>query len=589
MHVVATAGHVDHGKSTLVRALTGTDPDRWAEERRRGMTIDLGFAWAKLAGQKIAFVDVPGHERFVANMLAGVGPVPAAMLVVAADEGWMAQTEEHVAALDALGVRHGVAAITRSDLADPSDVTAVAADVATRLRDTSLGGVRCLPVSAVTGVGLDELREQLIMMTATLPAPDLEGPVRLWVDRSFSIRGSGTVVTGTLAAGTLRTDDELELHGRPVSVRGLESLGRRVEVATAVARVAVNIRGVEVSDVRRGDALLTAGAWTHTSTVDVRLPATQVPAQAMLHIGSAAVAVRVRPLGLGTARLTLRTPLPLRAGDRGLLRDPGRHRVVARVTVLDPGPPSLAGRGAGHARGLELADLDAASQVARHGVLSVGELHRLGLEPPVPPLVGQWVVDEQHAIDLRRRLRDAVSAHHRSDPLGSGPTVEAVRRVLGLPDRALVAALLDRPLELRGGRVVDVTRSALPPGVSAAVSALVAELADAPYRAPEAARLTALGLGSRELAAAERAGALIRLGEGVVLAAGADDAAAAALQGIQAPFSVSEARTALGTTRRVAVPLLERLDRRGLTRRGADDRRVVVPGPSAGRQAQGAG
>lgn len=582
MHVVATAGHVDHGKSTLVRALTGTDPDRLAEERRRGMTIDLGFAWARLAGQMIAFVDVPGHERFVATMLAGVGPVPAALLVVAADEGWMAQTEEHVAALDALGVQHCVAAITRSDLAEPAAVATVATDVASRLRATSLGEVTCVPVSAVAGAGLDALREALATMTAALPAPDLERPVRLWVDRAFSIRGAGTVVTGTLGAGTLRTDDDLELNGRPVSVRGLECLGRPVDVATAVSRVAVNLRGVETGDVRRGDALLAARVWTRTSSVDVRLAATGLPVQAMLHIGSAAVTVRVRPLGEDTARLTLRTPLPLRAGDTGLLRDPGRHRVVARATVLDPSPPELTGRGAGRARGLELGSLDAASHLARHGVLSVGELRRLGLEPPVPPLVGGWVVDAAHALDLRRRLRDAVDAHHRADPLGAGPTVEAVRRVLGLPDRTLVAALLDHPLGLRDGRVVDTTRDDLPPVVSAAVSTLVTEMAAAPYLAPEAARLAALGLGARELAAAERSGALIRLGKGVVLQAGADDAAVAALRGLGGPFTVSEARTVLRTTRRVAVPLLEHLDRRGLTRRGADDRRVVVAGHSAG-------
>src|SRR4051794_38306638 len=204
MHVVATAGHVDHGKSTLVRALTGMEPDRWAEERRRGMTIDLGFAWTTLAsGATLAFVDVPGHERFVPTMLAGVGPVPAAMIVVAADEGWMPQSAEHLAALDALGVRHGLLVVSRADLADPRPVLRRAAE---EIAGTSLGAVEAVAVSAVTGVGLDELRGALGRLVGGLPAP-AGGPVRLWIDRAFTIKGAGTVVTGTLGAGELRTGD----------------------------------------------------------------------------------------------------------------------------------------------------------------------------------------------------------------------------------------------------------------------------------------------------------------------------------------------------------------------------------------------
>jgi len=209
MHVIATAGHVDHGKSTLVRALTGMEPDRWAEERRRGMTIDLGFAWTALpSGEIVAFVDVPGHERFVPNMLAGIGPVPAALVVVAADEGWMPQSAEHLAALHALGVRYGLLAVTRTDLADPVPAMERArAEIAA----TSLGSVEAVAVSGATGEGLDALRSALDRLVAGLPAPDPVAPVRLWVDRSFTIRGSGTVVTGTLGAGSIRVGDALEL------------------------------------------------------------------------------------------------------------------------------------------------------------------------------------------------------------------------------------------------------------------------------------------------------------------------------------------------------------------------------------------
>src|SRR5690349_18475281 len=187
MHVIATAGHVDHGKSTLIRALTGMEPDRWAEERRRGLTIDLGFAWTSLpSGATVAFVDVPGHQRFVTNMLAGIGSVPAALFVVAADDGWMPQSAEHLAALDALGVEHGLVAITRSDLADPGPAAARArAEVAA----TSLGPVPAVAVSGTTGAGLDNLRAALDDLVSRLPRPDVSAPVRLWIDRAFTIRG----------------------------------------------------------------------------------------------------------------------------------------------------------------------------------------------------------------------------------------------------------------------------------------------------------------------------------------------------------------------------------------------------------------
>ena len=271
MHVIATAGHVDHGKSALVRALTGMEPDRWAEERRRGLTIDLGFAWMTLpGGDQVAFVDVPGHERFVPNMLAGVGPAPAVLFVVAADGGWMPQSAEHLAAIDAVGIRHGLLAVTRCDLADPGPATRQALDVLSR---TSLGAVEAVAVSAVTGAGLPELRDALARLVAALPAPDPAAPVRLWVDRSFSIRGSGTVVTGTLPAGTLTLGQELMLTPslRPARIRGLESLNEPVTSVTGVARVAVNLRGIPADVPARGMALVEAGRWTLTKLVDVRL------------------------------------------------------------------------------------------------------------------------------------------------------------------------------------------------------------------------------------------------------------------------------------------------------------------------------
>ena len=270
MHVIATAGHVDHGKSTLVRALTGMEPDRWAEERRRGMTIDLGYAWTALpSGATVAFVDVPGHQRFLGNMLAGVGPVPAAMVVVAADEGWRRQSSEHVAALAALGVSHGLLVISRADLADP---TPARQQALSELERTPLRGIESVAVSGVTGAGLDDLRVALDRLVAGLPPPEVEAPVRLWVDRAFTMRGSGTVITGTLPAGSVAVGDELLLlpGDRPVRVRGVQSLGEPHDRVAAVARVALNLRGVDRDAVSRGNALVTPGAWVQTSVIDVR-------------------------------------------------------------------------------------------------------------------------------------------------------------------------------------------------------------------------------------------------------------------------------------------------------------------------------
>ncbi|RLP98443.1 selenocysteine-specific translation elongation factor [Micromonospora sp. CV4] len=583
MFVVATAGHVDHGKSTLVRALTGMEPDRWAEERRRGMTIDLGFAWTTLpSGGTVAFVDVPGHERFVPNMLAGVGPVPAALIVVAADEGWMPQSAEHLAALDALGVAYGLLAVTRADLADPEPATARArAEIAA----TSLGAVEAVAVSGLTGAGLPELRAALDRLAAGLPAPSVDDPVRLWVDRSFTVRGSGTVVTGTLGAGRLRVGDELELAGsdEPVRVRGLHSLGQARSAATAVARVAVNLRGTPRDRLGRGDALLTPGRFHRTDLVDVRLtgdPAADLPANLTLHVGSAAVPVRVRPLGPDTVRLRLARPLPLLVGDRALLRDPGRHHVAGGVRVLDVAPPPLARRGAAVSRAKVLADLDGrpdlAGELRRRRLVRAGTLIRMGVPAHAAPVAGDWLADPEHWARLGEQLIEEVARYTREHPLEPGMPVDALRQRLSLPDRVLVEALVRPPLRIHAGRVGAASAGALPEQVARAVQRVRVEYADRPFRAPEADRLVDLGLGPREIGAAVRAGALLRLADSVVLLPDALDEAVRVLAGLPQPFTLSAARQALDTTRRVAVPLLELLDRRGATRRLPDDARIVV-------------
>ncbi|SEH48366.1 selenocysteine-specific translation elongation factor SelB [Mycolicibacterium rutilum] len=559
MYVVATAGHVDHGKSTLVERLTGMWPDRLAEEQRRGLTIDLGFAWTTLDGREVAFVDVPGHERFVANMLAGVGPVPAVVFVVAATEGWMPQSDEHLDALRALGVRHLLVVISKADLADP---TSALAQVRERLPDA--------PV--VLGTDIEAVQQQVISMIDALPVPDRDADVRLWVDRSFTVRGAGTVVTGTLAAGTLRVGDELEHAGRRLTVRGLQSLGRDRDRVEAVARVAVNLRGIERHHIGRGDTVRTPGAWLDTSEIDVLLRRSgELHRQLVLHIGSAAVPVQVRPLGETGARLRLTRPLPLRIGDVGLLRDPGEHRIAAGVEVLDVRPPALRRRGAARERGAELAT----GRVRRPEFARVNELRAMGFDTD-GTRVGEWVVDDDWWAQCRQQMLAALDAWTAGHDVAAGMPLEALRQQAGLP----AADLLPPLLAGTGLQVVDgVVRrpdAGLPERVDKAVRTVEEWLAAEPFRAPEADELADLHLGPRELAAAVRAGRLARIADGVVLGPDVYDRAAKVLAGLAQPFTVAEAKRALNTTRRVAVPLLEQLDARRLTRRAPDGTRTLL-------------
>ena len=559
MFVIATAGHVDHGKSTLVQRLTGMWPDRLAEEQRRGLTIDLGFAWTEIDGRQFAFVDVPGHERFVANMLAGAGPVPAVVFVVAATEGWMPQSEEHLAALHALGVGHVLVVISKADLDDPS----IAIE---QVRQ------RIVDAPVVVGTDLNKVRAELVSLVDGLPPPDRDADVRLWVDRSFSVRGAGTVVTGTLAAGTIRVGDELEHAGRRVTVRGLQSLGRDQTEVGAVARVAVNLRGIDRQQIGRGDAVRTPGAWLDSEEIDVVLRAAgKLHRELVLHVGSAAVPVHVRPLGTVGARLRLARPLPLRVGDVGLLRDPGEHRIAAGIEVLDVRPPQLRRRGAARARADELAT----GRVRPPVCMRANELRAMGFAP-TGQLVGDWVVDRQWWAERRQQVMTAVQRWVTEHDVAAGMPLETLRRQAGLPAVELVSTLLDGTgLEVADG-LVRQPNTGLPSRVDKAVRTLEARLGAEPFRAPGADELKELKLGNQELAAAARTGRLTRIAEGVVLGPDVFDRAAEVLKTLPEPFTVSDARRALGTSRRVAVPLLEQLDVRRITRRADDGTRTVV-------------
>ncbi len=600
MHVVATAGHVDHGKSTLVRALTGMEPDRWAEERRRGLTIDLGFAWTTLpSGRELAFVDVPGHERFLGNMLAGLGPAPVVAFVVAADEGWRAQSGDHRDAVAALGIAHGLIVISRADLVADGGAAALA-QARIELADTGLHDAPAVVVSAVDGRGLPELRSGLDDVLAGLPPPDPAARLRLWVDRSFSVTGAGTVVTGTLAAGTVTRGDQLHVLGagpRPVTVRGLQSRGRAHESLGPVDRVALNLRGVAVDEVRRGDLVVTPDAWPVTAVVDVRRvtgPAyPDGPEHLTVHVGTAAIPARLRPFDDDHARLTLDRRLPLVLADRLVLRDPGTRRILGGAQVLDADPPLLRRRGASARRGSALADLsptgDLLAEVARRGAVPQARLRRLGLLGPATAtpdgvlVVDGWWVHAPLFETWRQRLDTAVTAIHDRDPLAAGLSRGAAVDLLALPDKSLLAAVIDAAgLAQEGGHVLRPGHRQDVGPAEAAVAALETRLRENPFAAPEAGDLAALKLGVRELAAAERAGRVLRLRDGVVLLPSAPALAMRELAGLPQPFTTSDARLALGTTRRVAIPLLEHLDGRGWTHRlDAGHREVVRRRPTS--------
>jgi len=572
------------------------EPDRWEEERRRGLTIDLGFAWTTLpSGREVAFVDVPGHQRFLGDTLAGLGPAPVVCFVVAADEGWQAQSSDHRDAIAALGIRYGLIAITRADCA-PDRAADVLADARAELAETGLRDAPGVTVSAVDGTGLTEFRTTLDRVLAQVPAPETTARSRLWVDRSFTITGAGTVVTGTLAAGTLGRGDQLDLfsaeHVRSVVIRGLQSRGEPYPTLEPVARVALNLRGLSRDAIHRGDALVTPGAWPSTRGLDVRRttggPLTDAPAQLIVHVGTAAVPARLRPFDDDHGRLTLDRRLPLVLGDRLVLRDPGSRRVLGGAQVLDADPPPLRRRGDSVRRAAALGGMDAggdvATEVARRGAVQESHLRRLGLVPggdgAIPPgvrvLDGWWVHGATYDA-WQQRLRTAVDQLRARDPLADGLSRGAARDLLALPDESLLDAVArDAGLEQRGGHIrVAGARDDLG-HAEAAVAELEARLRAQPFHAPEADELSALQLGARELAAAERAGRVLRLRDGVVLLPTAPALAMRTLARLEQPFTTSQARQALGTTRRVAIPLLEHLDARGWTRRLDAGHREVV-------------
>lgn len=593
MYVVATAGHVDHGKSSLVRAITKMDPDRWAEEKRRGLTIDLGFVWTALpSGADVAFVDVPGHEKFFGNMLAGVGPASVVLFVVAADEGWQAQSTDHRDVLHALGIEHGIIALTRSDRADETRRAEVAAEVRTRFSATPLADAPLIPVSSHTGEGLANLRAALDELLARVPAPAIDAPVRLWIDRCFSVKGAGTVVTGTLSAGTLRTGDNLVIStaagDKPVEIRGLHCENTARESLGPVTRAAVNLRGVDAADIHRGDLLLTPDAWRGVDVVDVHrtfgAALDELPENLVIHCGTAGVEAHLRPLSADFARLRLSRRLPLVILDSLVVRSPGGLHVCAGAEVIDVRPPELSRRGAARKRAEALTKLTSfrnpSCYLQRMGYARRADLELDGYDtdatPPGIINFQQWWISARQVTRWKEALTTALQEHAAANPLARGMPRQAALNALGLKEEGLlpVAVAAAHAEESAGlihlpGHTVDLGAA------EPAVAKVERTLEKDPFAAPAAHELQELGLKGKELAAAERAGRLLRLKDGIIVLPDAPHKAREHLARLDQPFTLSAARQALGTTRRVAIPLLEYLDAHGITRRGEGGTRTL--------------
>ncbi|MFV0306648.1 MAG: selenocysteine-specific translation elongation factor [Desertimonas sp.] len=570
MRVVATAGHVDHGKSSLVRALTGTDPDRWDEEKRRGLTIDLGFAHTVLAsGAGISFVDVPGHVRFLRNMLAGAGGVDACVFVVAGTEGWKPQSEEHLRILELLGVRDGVIVVTKTDQLDADEIELAELDVTEHVAGTFLARVPIVPVAVPVGgptTGLELLRTELDALIARMPPARDRQRARLWVDRAFTIAGSGTVVTGTLTDGALAVGDTVAVEpgGRRARIRAIQSLGREVERITPGQRTALNLAGLEAGEVGRGAAVVAIDRWHRTRLFDASLevlsavdhPVSRRGAH-VAYVGAGEHPARVRvlgpeviaPGGQGLVRLHLPVGLPLLPGDRFVLRESGRDETVGGGEVLDVAPV----RRASQAR----PDRSVDRVVAERGWIAPDELDRLTGELR-PAVVGGWVVDPD---ELDRATATLATRIDEAGPAGVALSDLDERQ------RALVGRLGD--VAVADGRV---RRAAIADPL--ADHPVIEALAAGGFR-PDAP----VGIAPGDLRALQRRGVLVER-DGVWFHADVLDRAAAVVARLLAAepggFTVAEFRAAADTTRKFALPLLAELDARGITRRRGD---VRIAGP----------
>jgi selenocysteine-specific elongation factor len=626
IRVVGTAGHVDHGKSTLLTALTGIDPDRLREERERGMTIDLGFAWVKLpGGGDVGFVDVPGHQDFIRNMLAGIGSIDAVLLVIAADEGVMPQTREHLAILGLLGIERGVIALTKRDLVDDDWAALAVGDVRTALRGTALADAPLVEVSSTTRRGLDELLAALERVLGDAPVRRDVGRPRLPVDRSFTMSGFGTVVTGTLLDGSLAVGEEIallpgDMRGR---IRGLQTHRQALDNARPGSRVAANLSGVDKEAVTRGMVLARPGSLTTTNVVALRLTllasasaSLEHDEEVKVHVGTAETVARVAllegptlvPGESGWAQLRLATPVAVAVGDRLVIRRPSPSETIGGGAIADLATArlrrraetvaTLERRAAPSAASRLLASLDqprTPAEAAERGGLSpeerdaaVAEIASDGRAVPLADALVSRDVFESLATHVERLCAQT----HRRTPLRAGAPREEARSALGLNAKrfnALVARLVaDGRLAERGSALaLPSHRPQLSADQERRWLGARAALAKDPLQPPSPAQLeTDHGLDRELVAALAERGDVVRLGtEAVFLPEAVMRFASVVVDELMASGSitVARARDLSGSSRKHVLPLLQFLDDRGLTRRHGDDR-VLVLTPETARE-----
>ena len=627
MYTVGTAGHVDHGKSTLVKALTGIDPDRLPEEKEREMTIDLGFAHLKLPdGQQVSIVDVPGHERFIKNMLAGVGGIDLALLVIAADEGVMPQTREHLAILDLLRVEHGIVALTKRDLVEADWLELVADEVRETLKGTALEGAPILPVSSVSGEGLPELLAAMAEGLKAAPERVDRGQPRLPIDRVFTLTGFGTVVTGTLLDGSLRLGDDVEILPRRKRsrIRGLQTHNRKVEAAPPGGRTAVNLAGLTLEDVRRGDVVARPGQLRPTRALDVKLRLIPDALRGLenndevdLFAGAAEALARVtllegkelRPGEEGWVRLRLRDPLALAKGDKFILRLPSPSATIGGGEVAETTPRLhhrfraqsldwLRSLEAGSPDQILLQALSGDQPVERALALKKSGLPAEQAQDSLARLLesGQAVALDTHLLSeaawqtTSARVQRDVGDYHRRFPLRPGIHKEELKNRLGLALKVFNAALAAwtgaGQLADRGAFVALAGFSiALPPEVQRKLDGAVAAMRAKPYSPPSEGEL---GLSSEELAVLLSQGQLTRVSDSVLFESGAYrqmiDRTVAHVEEHGA-ITLAQLRDLFDTSRKYAQAFLEHLDERKITRRTGDER---VLGPAARRAASSA-
>jgi selenocysteine-specific elongation factor len=609
--VIGTAGHIDHGKTALVKALTGVDTDRWEEEKRRGITIDLGFAPIDLPGGiQASVVDVPGHEGFVKNMLAGATGIDVALLVIAADEGVMPQTEEHLAILELLDVRRGIPVITKSDLADAEWLGFVRTEVAERLSKSSVRWTAPIAVSAVKGAGLDDLKQALVKVVADLPERHTDDHFRLPIDRVFALAGAGTVVTGSTWSGTINAGANVRLLplDRDVRVRSIEVHGEETPAAGPGRRTALALVGVAREELERGHVAVSGAGWSPTTTLDVSLhllPVVRKPlavrTRIRVHLGTAEVLGRVAqvpaiaPGQTGLARLLLEKPIVARGGDRFVVRSFSPVTTIGGGVVLDPFPPK---RPRVSERGIALGQ-EPSERLGRFveetglaGVRVADIPVRLGILPgevrKTIEAAGKGVLSIGDLLVARRaisaeveRLAKMVTEYHDAHPLDAGLSLQALRASVHAPP-AVHDVLIDFGMKKQVFELAEGGAVVRKPGWQAAAGnaggRLAQRLADARWQLPTVSEL------QKELADPSvpallahlaREGAVERVDqERYALKQALDDFRRAVEETLKELGSATPAqfRDRLGLTRKYLIPLLEWADRRGITSRKGDTR-----------------